>query len=435
MHSVSRLSRAYLRRIAAFLPVLLALCFQTGCTRSLRQEGAGVAQAGSSTAKQLGDYYDTLAQDTIRVWELNAYSDAYANGLIEAKFDQEIQGYTEALKMEQDATKKAELENKREQAVTKKGDFLASLTRPTADAQQRQEINQKTAALEAQLQQAQNDADIGRIRFAIDTLQDPLYAPMDQLGRRYQRYYKALQTRQQLAQEMQGLYDNFARLTDYNAEEDVRTKAGTLLGAVKEVLHTPMPDVTPSSNTLLGSALGDLIQELENVQQSRAIRRESRRILPILHDLQTLFDNEKVVYKSIPSLRASYSVQITKELVSNKAVISTALLNDLLAAYDLRWPEPQAPFPNEPMIQGIIGMITARSKPLEKASQDTADSLSTAMTKLIRLHEQLLAQKPLSFSEFVEASGTVQLLLAQLKAKNVDSAGLLEFLKQVIPQK
>ena len=96
----------------------------------------------------------------------------------------------------------------------------------------------------------------------------------------------------------------------------------------------------------------------------------------------------------------------------------------MLGAYELRWPEPQVPFTSKALSKGVQGIIDARSKPLEKASQDTADGLSKTLTKLITLHEELANNQPLSFVEFVESSSAVQLLIEQLQAHVTD--GLLK---------
>ena len=245
----------------------------------------------------------------------------------------------------------------------------------------------------------------------------------------YRQRYEALRARKRLAVELAGVYDQFARLANYNAAEDVRTKANDLIGALSGVLSHPLPDISPTSNSLIGRIIGDVIGEIMTIRSNKAILKSSRRVVVGLRNVQTFFDAEKTVYKSIPTIRASFTTQIAKNLVQNESVISTSLLSDMLARFELVWPEPQTPFTSKALINGVVGMIDARAKPLEKASQDTADALSKALVKLITLHEELENNKPLSFVEFAESSSAVKLLIEELERENVPAGDLLKFFK------
>jgi hypothetical protein len=352
-----------IRGLATALFVAVAIG-PSGCTRSLRQEGAHVARAGSVAAKQMSDYYDTLATDTVRTWELTAFRDA-------------------------------------------QGEAAASeLPKVTAAG------NSGSAASAAGAEAAE--------------LKKKIYES-------YQLRYRAFVARKQMAGEIQRLYSNLARLADYDAAEDVRRSAGGLISALNGVLGAGLPiSIGGDARTPVDGILNDLISEVQNVQQSKAIRRASRRIVPILERLRKFLDTEIVVYKSVPTLRFSQSTQLAKLLVSKKEVISADLVRDVLVGRELRFPEPQRPFTDTALIAGINGMIDARAKPLESASIEAADRLVDTFDALIGLHRQLETKKPLTFEEFVQSSATMQVLLGQLKQKGMSTDDLLEVLKKIL---
>jgi hypothetical protein len=420
-------------RITAALVGLLLLFLSSACTRSLRPAAIKVATAGSTTAKQLGDYYDSLAQDTIRTWELNAFSDAYAVANVEAKFDRDIQRIDEQLR---GATSDAERDRLRAERATAVTNRQAVLMPAPVDPARRQNLQSEAREVETALnaEKAKPEPDKNVIKVLEASLKQKrelAQATTNQqlLFALYRQRYEALRARKKVAVELSAVYDQFARLANYNASEDVRTKASELIGALNGVLESPIPDVSSSSNSLIGRAIGDVIGEIMTIQQNKAILKSSRRVVGALRNLQKFYEAEKVVYKSIPTIRASFSTQIAKNLVENSTVISTSLLADTLAAYELRWPDPQVPFTSKAMTRGVQGIIDARSKPLEKVSQDTADGLSKTFTKLITLHEELEEKKPLSFVEFAESSSAVSLLMEELKAHNVPAGDILKFFK------
>lgn len=420
---------------AAVCGILLLLLVLTGCTRSLRPAAIKVAEAGSGTAKQLGGYYDSLASDTIRTWELDAFSDAYAVATVEAKFDRDIRAIDEQIQFERDPQKLESLKQSKKTKEQNRAEVLrpAPLD-PTRKKNWEQELKETEDLLKAEKAKPESE----RNKNVISMLE----ASVKQKGELakasthseamfvlYRQRYDALRARKRLAVELAGVYDQFARLANYDAAEDVRTKANDLIGALSGVLNHPLPDISPTSNSLIGRIIGDVIGEIMTIRSNKAILKSSRRVVVGLRNVQTFFDAEKTVYKSIPTIRASFTTQIAKNLVTNESVISTSLLSDTLARYELVWPEPQTPFTSKALINGVVGMIDARAKPLEKASQDTADALSRSLVRLITLHEELENNKPLSFVEFAESSSAVKLLIEELERENVPAGGLLKFFK------
>ena len=414
--------------------VLLLSFFAAGCTRSLRPAAIKVAEAGSTTAKQLGGYYDSLAQDTLRTWELNAFSDAYATANVAAKFDAEIRDIDEQIRTETDQQKIDALKQSRLSKITARNNAIRAPVDPVDRQKWQKELDDAEKALnteKAKVESERNKSVINLLEASVKQSRELVHAT-SQLQVQfifYRQRYEALRARKKLAVELAGVYDQFTRLANYNASEDVRTKANDLIGALNGVLDHPLPEVSATSNSLVGRIIGDVIAEIMTVRSNRAILKSSRRVVEALRKLQSFFNEEKVVYKSIPTLRASFTTQIAKNLVENGSVISTSLLSDMLASYELRWPEPQVPFTSVALIKGITGIIDARSKPLEKASQDAADQLSKTLTKLITLHEELEDNKPLSFIEFAESSSAVKLLIEELQEHNVPAGEILKFLK------
>jgi hypothetical protein len=377
------LTRFVLQRFSSclFASLLIAAALApSGCTRSLRQEGTHVARAGSLAAKQMSEYYDTLATDTIRTWELTAFRDAQGEAAAgELPMAAAAGGGAAAAP-----------------AVGAAGGGAAAAAAAGATPA---EINKK-------------------------------------FYEAYQQRYRAFIARKQMASEIQRLYAGFASLADYNAAEDVRRSAGGLITALNGVLGAGLPvSIGGESKTPVEGILNDLISEVQNVQQSKAIRKESRRIVPILERLRKFLDTELVVYKSVPRLRFTQSTQLAKLLVTKKEVISADLVRDVLVGRELRFPEPQRPFTDNALIAGINGMIDARAKPLETASIDAADRLVDTFDALIGLHRQLETKKPLSFDEFVQSSATMQVLLGQLKEKGVSTDDLLEVLRKILEGK
>lgn len=347
------------------------IVWQSGCARALRPDANKVAKAGSLTARQMGDFYDSLAKDNLRTWELFSFENAYDTAIILAKRKDE--------------------------------DRLQPQPPPPTEKERRAKADGK-ARVERE-----------------DIFKD------------YQARHQALVARKQLANEVQNLYDSFARLADYDAPGEVLKRVDQLEGTIGAVISNPFPK---AQTDLVNGILKDVITHLRTVKQNKLILRGNRDIIAVLQKLSEFYDAEKIVYKSIPTSRAAFTVNVAKKLVTKKEVISTSLVEDVLANYGLKWPDPQHPFTDETLIEGIKGLIDARAKPLEMISQDAADKLAITIGKLIDLHKQLEAKpQTLSFEEFAESSATVQVLLTQLKEKGVPADALLDVLKTILKEK
>lgn len=384
-------------RLLLILLAGLGALGQTGCSRSLRPQAAKVAKAGSLTAQQLGDYYDSLMEDELRGWELYAFRSAT--------------GTYRIVKAAQDAIDKIDA-----QLLTEHD--AGTIAKLNAD-----KATQK-AVIEVRLKKQRDD--------------------LDKNEKDSEKIFDALSSRKSLAAEMQGLYDAFARLVDYDATADVEAKASSLINVVNTVAKTKFPSIEQdqskdangkTKSDIISGVITDVVRELTVVAQNRAILRQSKEIVPLLTNIRKLFDTERVVYKDVATQRAQLSTDLAKDLVDYGEVVSTGLVDDALATYGLKWPEPQTPFKAIALRKGVEAIITARSKPLLKASHVAADQISGTFGHLIALHAQLLIQKPLTFGEFLDSSAAVQISLNQLKARGVPAQGVLDFVKTMLKEK
>jgi len=78
------------RRCQCLLLAFLAILGLTGCTRSVRPQANKVAAAGKITSEQMAAYYDTLAKDTVDVWEMTAFQRGFS-GLPRTELTQALQ--------------------------------------------------------------------------------------------------------------------------------------------------------------------------------------------------------------------------------------------------------------------------------------------------------------------------------------------------------
>lgn len=365
--------------------LLLVTVALSGCTRSLRSDAAKVAKAGSANAKQMVQFYESLQQDTVDTYELTAFRTAYL----------------------------------RQKALP---------ARPLTEEEMRQ-----LRALEEQQRQLE-----------------------EQLAKEFRKTYEALVRRKQLAQAMQNAYDSYANLSEYNAAQEVVDGLDGLIKTVRSVTPLALADPTGTAGaaaSVVEGIIKDIVRELETLKQNRKLLTESGRLVPILQKLKKIFDEEKVLYggdktltdrdgkvlkdengkereiSGIAGRRAAAYKSVAVELISSDAVVSTALINRVLGQYQLRWPEPQLPFSQPALKAGAIKIIESRARPLAQLSEEAADGISRGLGKLITLHGELTVKKPLSLSEFIDNSATVQVVLDQLKARGISTEALIELLK------
>ena len=364
-------------RVIVLLAMALILAGQTGCSRSLRKDGTQVAKIGSATSKQMGEYYESLQKDLTDTYELEAFGIAYS---LQKAYDKDVA--------------KAKAEN---------------LPPPTPPPTALDETDKRTAD-------------------------------------EYRKTYSALQKRIAVAHAMQDAYDSFQHITEYNATAEVNKSIGSLKDSLDAVKIGDLSAIDPRTpvGTIGKGVFEDVIRELTTVQSNRAILRESEHLAAVLEKIQDVFQSELILYggdqmvkdssghevpiTGITGARSRAYRRVVKELVDSDAIITTSLVSRVLGAYDFKWPEPQVPFTQPAMKAGILKMIEARSFPIVQLSVDTGDKLSNSLKKLAVLHHQLAANRPLSLQEAAQQSETVQVLIDQLKKKNVP----VDFFKELI---
>jgi hypothetical protein len=372
------------------LIVLILLCLSTAsaCTRSQRESGLKVAQLGTTTAGQLAQYYQTLQQDIVDTYELNVFREAFNRQ----------RAYDAALRNFEIETQAALRERRPPPA------------RPVAPS------------------------------LALSDLDRELLAE-------YQRTYRALQARRQLAQAMRDAYGSFVNLTQYNATEEVQKNIGGLTQAATAASTFLLPDPTGTVNSVVEALFRDVARELATAAQNRSVVQASNQLAGALVKLQQIFDAERVLYggdqevtdgagqkrqvSGIAGRRAAAYKSVAQELVETEAVISTVFLNRVLGQYDLRWPDPQVPFTQPAIKSGIIKLIEARSYPIVQMTTDTGAGLSRSLGQLASLHRQLAANRPLTLQEAAQNSATVEVLLEELSKRNTKVATLAEILQAI----
>ena len=358
-----------------FLISFSLLISQLGCTRSVRDQGTKVAKAGSDLSKQLADYLATLQQDTVDTYELNAFREAYLS------------------------------QKTYERSVQMAKDQRRPVPRPPSSAM----------------------SDMDKQIFA-----------------EYQQTYQALGARIRLAKAMQNAYDSYAQLASYDSTQEVLSSMDGLIQTVSAAASFPLPGLGPASSVVQG-LFKDVVRELTTIQQNKKLLKNSSRLVVILQKLKTIFDEERILYggdtvatdsrgvarrvSGIAGRRAAAYKAIAIELVQSEAVISSALVDRVLSRYQLRWPDTQAPFSQPALKAGIVKIIESRALPLAQLSDDVGDKLSKGFSDLIKLHHELELKKPLSLQEVISDSATAQVLIDQLKDKDLPSSFFVELLK------
>jgi hypothetical protein len=364
--------------VRAGLPLLYVFVVlgQTGCSRSLRQDGAKVAQVGSTTAKQMAEYYQALQKDTIDTYELNSFRDAY---------------------LTQKAYEKALEEAKK---TGTQPPPPPSLTLSDLDKEILKEYQQTYQALGARVQLAQ-------------AMQDA-YGSLAHLSE-----YNATD---EVNKSVSGLSKAVSAASGFVIPDPTGTVTTVVQGLFKDILGEL---TTSEQNRVIlreNRRVARILVKLQQVFDAEKILCGGDRTVP---DSQ---GNPRKI-SGIAGRRAAAYKSVAELLVESDAVVTTAMLNRVLGQYEFRWPEPQVPFSQPALKAGMIKIIEARSLPIVQLTEDSGDGISRGLGKLSALHTQLAERKPLSLQEALENSATVQVLLDQLKSKGVPTEFLLELLK------
>ncbi len=360
--------------VSAFLCISIA-CVLTGCTPSVREDAAKVAQAGETVSKQMAQYYGLLQQDTVDTYELNAFREAY---LLQQAYDKDLA--------------KAGVQGKTPPQL--------SLEMTETDKVIAEEYQKTYRALGA------------RARLA-KAMQDAYgsYARLSEYD-----------STQEVLNNVGGLIQTVNAAASLSLPDPTGTVSTVVQGLFKDIV-TEL--TTIQQNRKLVRESNRLIPTLEKVKQVFDAEM-------ILYGGDATVKNsqgEVMAVSGIAGRRAAAYKSVARQLVESDAVITTALVNRVLSQYQLRWPEPQMPFSQPALKAGIVKMIEARAYPLTQLSEDTGQSVSRGLGGLIVLHEQLAARKPLSLQEVMTNSATLQVLLDQLKTQGVPTDVITELLK------
>lgn len=251
------------------LTLLIALAL-TACRTTVRDDAKALAARGEAAGTRLAEYYESLARDTVDVWELTAF---------------------------------------------RRG-FL-------------------------------------KLPDGVDTRKD------------FEQQYALLRSRARLARRMANVYESLGTFAAYDSLDDMETE-------LKGIERSP--------------AVDKLIAAIALWKQNRGLRAGAQSLLPIAEAVRELFRSERELYDDIIEERADKYRQVAIELVRAKEVVSTPLVNRVLASYELSWPESKTPFTDERTVAGIVEMIEARSRTFAAKSQDETTGVANALTALVEAH-------------------------------------------------
>lgn len=263
----------------------------TGCVRSLRNDAAKVARAGSVSAKQMAAYYESLEQDTLDTYELNAFREVY---LLQKKYDEELRKTKEegrplppppSLEMSQ---------------VDK---LLFQEYQKTYDA----------LAARARLARAMQDA--------------------------YDSYSHLAEydSTQEILNRLSDLIKTVNAAASLSLPDPSGTVSTVVQGLFKDIV-TELTTIQQNRKLLRESnGLIPILKKLKEIFDAEKI----------LYGGDTTVKNSQDIDRLVSGIagrRAAAYKSVARQPVESEAVITTALVNRALSQYQLRWPEPQVPF-------------------------------------------------------------------------------------------
>jgi hypothetical protein len=196
----------------------------------------------------------------------------------------------------------------------------------------------------------------------------------------FESQYKALRSRARMARRLGNVYASLGRLAAYDT-------GGEIVGAVED-LETALKNVaeSPLQGRLERGAFEAVVKAIASWKADREFRAGALALEPIAAAVEALFRSERELYADITEDRAMKARQIVIDLVKAKEVVSSTLVNRVLASYELAWPDVKQPFADERTISGIVEVIEARSKTFEAKAQDETESVGDALRALVEAH-------------------------------------------------
>ena len=188
------------------------------------------------------------------------------------------------------------------------------------------------------------------------------------------------QPRARLARRLGNVYEALGRSAGYDAGAVIAREAHALDDELREFVESPL------AQPLTRDIVDRLIAALAAWQQNRDLKRGGELLAPIAVGMQELFKGERELYRDIARDRADKYRQVATELVEAKAVVSTALVDRVLASYELSWPEAKVPFDDARTLAGVKEIIDARSRTFAAGQEDELEAVARALAALVEAH-------------------------------------------------
>ncbi len=179
------------------------------------------------------------------------------------------------------------------------------------------------------------------------------------------------------------MYESLGHFATYDARAELIGSIDGVDDALRDIGVTPIER---------GAHVDSLIRGIAVWKQNRDIKGGAQLLADLTSGVEALFRSERELYRDIARDRAENYRQVALELVRSKEVVSAPLVNRVLSAYDLQWPDIKEPFTDERTIAGIAEMIEVRSRTFEARSQDEAESVADALATLRAASERLAAR-------------------------------------------
>ncbi|HVS31682.1 MAG TPA: hypothetical protein VMS98_09520 [Thermoanaerobaculia bacterium] len=210
-----------------------------------------------------------------------------------------------------------------------------------------------------------------------------LPAPEADARASFEAQYKALRARARLARRMVTIYESLGRLASYDTADEIGAAISGLEADLEGVVESPLQEAPRRD------VLDAIIKGIASWKETRELRSGARLIEQTAVAVDALFRGERELYRDIAADRADKYRQIATELVQAKEVVSSSMVDRVLSAYGLAWPDVKAPFQDERAIAGILEIIDARSRTFEAQSEDETTAVSRALSALLREHREI----------------------------------------------
>jgi hypothetical protein len=210
-----------------------------------------------------------------------------------------------------------------------------------------------------------------------------LPAPETDARASFEAQYKALRARARLARRVVSIYESLGRLASYDTADEISAAITGLESDLQGVVESPLKEGRNRD------VLDAVIKGIASWKETRELRAGATSIETTVVAINDLFRSERELYRDIATDRADKYRQVATELVRAKEVVSSSMVDRVLSAYGLTWPDVKAPFQDERAIAGVLEIIDARSRTFEAQSEDETDAVGRALASLVAAHEDI----------------------------------------------